>query len=153
METELETRLRGYASQYDRDFPSTTGVERRIIARIAITPLRPARPAIRRWEWGTAGGLVRELAIVAAVLLLASVLVVGATKLRSLQTRTVTPPVESSPPVAKPVQPPAYWTAAVPGLLGSLFAALTTALSDAVRMFEWRPTPHTAAPVSPAASM
>src|SRR5258708_11179355 len=111
MEAELETRLRGYASQYDRDFPSTTGVERRIMARIAITPLRPARPAIWRWEWGTAGGLVRELAMVAAVLLLARVLVVGAPKLRSLQTRTDTPPVGSSPPVAKPVQPPAYWTA------------------------------------------
>ncbi len=102
-ETELETRLRGYAGQYDRDFPSTTGVERRIMARIAITPARPGRPATRKWEWGMAGGLVREVAIVSALLLLASLL--------SLQTRTVTPPVTATPPVAKPVQPPAYWTA------------------------------------------
>lgn len=109
--TEIEVRLRDYARQYDRDFPSTTGVERRIMARIAITPSRPERASIRRWEWGAAGGLVREVAIVAALLLLAGVLVVGATKLRSLQTRTVTPLVTATPPVGKPAQPPAYWMA------------------------------------------
>jgi photosystem II stability/assembly factor-like uncharacterized protein len=111
METELEGRLRGYARQYDRDFPSTSGVERRIMARIAIAPSRPDRTITRRWEWGPAGGLMREVAIVAALLLLAGVLVVGASKLRSLQTRTVSPPVTATPPVGKPVQPPAYWTA------------------------------------------
>jgi photosystem II stability/assembly factor-like uncharacterized protein len=111
METQLEARLREYARQYDRDFPSTSGVERRIIARIAITPARRARASIRRWEWAAAGGLMREVAIVAALLLLAGVLVVGATKLRTLQIRTVTPPVRATPPVGKPAQPPAYWTA------------------------------------------
>jgi photosystem II stability/assembly factor-like uncharacterized protein len=103
--SDLEARLRGYARKYDRDFPSTTGVERRIMARIALTPSRPASRSIVRREWGTTGGLVREVAIVAALLLLAGVLVVGANKLRSLQTRTVTPPV------GKPSQPPAYWSA------------------------------------------
>jgi photosystem II stability/assembly factor-like uncharacterized protein len=106
METNIEARLRGYARQYDRDFPSTTGVERRIMARIAISPSRSTDASIRRWEWGTAGRLLRELAIVAAVLVLAGVLVVGATKLRSLQTRGVTPP----PPVGKLAQPVADWT-------------------------------------------
>jgi photosystem II stability/assembly factor-like uncharacterized protein len=110
METNLEARLRGYARQYDRDFPSTTGVERRIMARIAITPSRSTDPSIRRWEWGTAGSLVRELAIVAAVLVLAGVLVVGATKLRSLQTHTVVPPVTATPPVGKSAQQVADWT-------------------------------------------
>src|SRR5450759_2681013 len=41
----------------------------------------------------------------------------------------------------------------VPVRAGSLLAALTTALSDAVRMLEWSPTPHTGAPFSPAASL
>lgn len=108
--TNLEGRLREYARQYDRDFPSTTGVERRIMARMAIAQSQPPRTR-RRWEWGTAGGLMRELAIVGVLLLLAGVLVVGATKLRSLQPRTVTPPVTATPPVGKPAQPAADWTA------------------------------------------
>ena len=36
--TELEARLRGYALRFDREFPPTASVERRIMARIAITP-------------------------------------------------------------------------------------------------------------------
>jgi photosystem II stability/assembly factor-like uncharacterized protein len=99
--TDLETRLREYARQYDRDFPSTTGVERRIRARMAVAPSQPARTG-RRWEWGAAGGLARELAIVAILVLLAGVLIVGATKLRSLQTRTVTPPVTVTAPAGNP---------------------------------------------------
>jgi photosystem II stability/assembly factor-like uncharacterized protein len=108
--TALEARLREYARQYDRDFPSTNGVERRIMARMAIAPSQPPRTR-RRWEWATAGGLMRELAVVAVLLLLAGVLVVGANKLRALQPRTVTPPVTATPPVGKLPQPPAYWTA------------------------------------------
>jgi len=112
METQLEARLREYARQYDREFPATTGVERRIMARIAIAPSRPDRKSIRRSEWGPAGGLMREVAIVAALLLLASVLVIGASKLRSLQPRSVTQPITATPPVGKPpAQPPAYWSA------------------------------------------
>jgi photosystem II stability/assembly factor-like uncharacterized protein len=109
--TGLEERLRSYAREYDREFPSTNGVERRIIARVSLAPARPARTSSWRWPSGVAGGLVRELAIVAILLLLAGVLVVGATKLRSLPTRTVTPPVTATPQVGKPAQPPAYWTA------------------------------------------
>jgi photosystem II stability/assembly factor-like uncharacterized protein len=109
--TNLEGRLREYARQYDRDFPSTDGVERRIMARMAIAPSPLPRTFTRRWEWATAGGLMRELAIVAVLLLLAGVLVVGATKLRSLQPRTITPPVTATPPVGKPAQPAADWTA------------------------------------------
>jgi photosystem II stability/assembly factor-like uncharacterized protein len=110
--TDLEARLRGYAREFDREFPPTTGVERRIIARIAIAPSRSARASRRPWAWGRAGGLVRELAIVAILLVLAGVLVVGATKLRALQPRTVTPPVTATPPPAgKLTQPSAYWAA------------------------------------------
>jgi photosystem II stability/assembly factor-like uncharacterized protein len=108
--TDLEERLRAYAREYDREFPPTNGVERRIIARISLAPVRPATTSSRRWPWGMAGGLVRELAIVAILLVLASVLVIGATKLRSLPTRTVTPRVTTSPQVGKPALPPAYWT-------------------------------------------
>jgi photosystem II stability/assembly factor-like uncharacterized protein len=110
--TDVEERLRGYAREFDREFPPTTGVERRIIARIAIAPSRSTRASRRAWAWGRAGGLVRELAIVAILLVLAGVLVVGATKLRALQPRTVTPPVTATPPpVGKLTQPPAYWAA------------------------------------------
>lgn len=110
--TDLEARLRGYAREYDREFPATTGVERRIIARIALAPHRTVRSSSPRWAWATAGGLVRELAIVAILVLLAGVLIVGANKLRSLQPRSVTPPVTATPPaVGKPAQPPAYWSA------------------------------------------
>jgi photosystem II stability/assembly factor-like uncharacterized protein len=109
--TSLEERLRAYAREYDREFPGTGGVERRIVARITLAPARSARFSSPRWPWGMAGGLVRELAIVAVLLLLAGVLVVGATKLRSLPTRTVTPPVTATPQISKPALPPAYWTA------------------------------------------
>src|SRR5450759_2573256 len=104
--TDLEARLREYARQYDRDFPSTIGVERRIRARMAVAPSQPTRTS-RRWEWGTAGGLAREVAIVGILVLLAGVLIVGATKLRSLQTQTVTPPVT----VTAPAGIPPDWTA------------------------------------------
>jgi len=108
--TDLEERLRSYAREYDREFPPTSGVERRIIARISLAPARPARTSSWRWPAGMAGGLVRELAIVAILVLLAGVLVIGAAKLRSLPTRTVTPRVTATPQVGKPALPPAYWT-------------------------------------------
>jgi len=108
--TDIEERLRGYAREYDREFPSTNGVERRIIARMSLAPVRPARIPGWRWPSAVAGGFVRELAIVAILLLLAGVLVVGATKLRSLPTRTVAPRVTATPQVSKPALPPAYWT-------------------------------------------
>jgi photosystem II stability/assembly factor-like uncharacterized protein len=109
--TDLEERLRAYAREYDREFPETNGVERRIIARIALAPARSTRLSSPRRPWDMAGGLVRELAIVAILVLLAGALVVGATKLRSLPTRTVTPRVTATPQVGKPAQPPAYWSA------------------------------------------
>jgi photosystem II stability/assembly factor-like uncharacterized protein len=108
--TDLEERLRAYAREYDREFPATNGIERRIIARIALAPAQSARFSSPRWRWGMAGGLVRELAIVAILVLLAGVLVVGAAKLRSLPTRTVTPQVTATPPVGKSAQPLADWT-------------------------------------------
>lgn len=109
--TDLEARLRGYARDYDREFPAVTGVERRIIARIALAPSRSARHSNRRWAWPAAGGVLRELAIVAVLVLLAGLLVIGATKLRSMQPRTITPPVTATPRPAKPAQPTAYWSA------------------------------------------
>jgi photosystem II stability/assembly factor-like uncharacterized protein len=108
--TDIEARLRGYASEYDREFPSTTGVERRIVARIALAPSRSPRPSSQRWAWPWAGGLLRELAIVAILLLLAGVLVVGASRLRSLPTRTVTPRISATPPSGKGAPPLADWT-------------------------------------------
>jgi photosystem II stability/assembly factor-like uncharacterized protein len=109
--TDIEARLRGYASEYDREFPATSGVERRIIARIALAPSESARASRQPWAWGVlAGGLVRELAIVAILVLLAGVLVIGAAKLRSLQPRSVAPQVTATPPVGKGAQPLADWT-------------------------------------------
>jgi len=101
--TELEERLSAYAREYDREFPATAGVERRIIARIALAPSRSVRAPRRPWAWGgLAGGLTRELAVVTILVLLAGVLVVGATKLRSLQPRSVSPPVTATPPAGNP---------------------------------------------------
>jgi photosystem II stability/assembly factor-like uncharacterized protein len=114
--TDLEERLRGYAREYDREFPPTSGVERRIIARIALAPSPSARASRRPWAWGTAGGLARELAIVTILVLLAGVLVVGAAKLRSLQPRSVTPQITSTPPAGKPAQP-------IPDLTGLQFVS------------------------------
>ncbi len=72
---ELETRLRGYAEQYEREFPTTAGLERRIMARITITPRETRRaPTLRL-----------ELALVAVLLLFVAGLVVGIAKLRGLQ--------------------------------------------------------------------
>lgn len=108
--TDLEERLRSYARDYDRGFPTTGGIERRIIARISLAPARPSRTSSWRWPSRAAGGFMRELAIVAILLLLAGVLVVGASKLRSLPARTVTPRVTATPQVSKPALPSAYWT-------------------------------------------
>src|ERR1700716_396679 len=87
--TEVEARLRGYAQEYDREFPSMTHVESRIMARTAITPrslesISPSRPS-----WARTGGLVRELAIACVVLLLVGALVVGVAKLRALPRNNV----------------------------------------------------------------
>jgi photosystem II stability/assembly factor-like uncharacterized protein len=109
--SDFEERLRSYARVYDREFPTTGGIERRIIARISLAPARPSRTSSWRWPSRAAGGFVRELAIVAILVLLAGVLVVGASELRSLPTRTVTPRVAATPQVGKPAQPPAYWSA------------------------------------------
>src|SRR5437660_10535137 len=78
---DVETRLRGYAEEYDRAFPSTARVEGRIMARISITPrdLRAARVA--RPRWSLAGVLVRQLAMVCVLLGAVGGLVRGGTKL------------------------------------------------------------------------
>src|SRR5260370_1054817 len=55
--TEIEARLRGYARQYDQEFPSTARAESRTMARIAITP-RPLARVTEPWrKWGLAGVL------------------------------------------------------------------------------------------------
>jgi len=73
--SEVEARVRGYAHEYDRDFPSTTRVEGRIMARIAITP-RPLEPIpTTPRKWSLAGSLVRDVAIACVVLLLVGLLV------------------------------------------------------------------------------
>jgi photosystem II stability/assembly factor-like uncharacterized protein len=101
--SEVEARLRGYAREYDRDFPSTTRVEGRIMARIAITPrpLEPIPTTPRRWRLA---GLVRDVAIACVVLLLVGLLVVGVAKLRAL-------PRNNVPSVTVPGKAGAYFSA------------------------------------------
>jgi photosystem II stability/assembly factor-like uncharacterized protein len=86
--TDVETRLHEYAQQYDREFPETTNIERRIIARINITPRRSRMSRMQR-----TGILVRELALACVLVLLVAALVVGVTKLRGLEPRPSTPKV------------------------------------------------------------
>jgi RNA polymerase sigma factor (sigma-70 family) len=99
--TDVEARLHEYAQQYDREFPDTTNIERRIMARIATTP-RPSRTPRRE----RAGVLVRELAMVCVLVLLVGALVVGVTKLRGLEPRPGAPKV-----VVPYVPPSAYFSA------------------------------------------
>src|SRR5260370_40068117 len=83
--TETEARLRGYARQYDQEFPSTARAESRTMARIAITP-RPLARVTEPWrKWGLAGVLVRSLAIACLVLIAVGALAVGVTRLRWAQ--------------------------------------------------------------------
>ena len=80
--TEIEARLRGYAEQYDQEFPSTARAESRTRARIAITPRPLARVTEPRRKWALAGVLVRSLAIACLVLIAVGALAVGVTRLR-----------------------------------------------------------------------
>jgi photosystem II stability/assembly factor-like uncharacterized protein len=91
--TELEARIRVYALRFDREFPPTAGVERRIMARIAITPRQSRQPRTLRPEWTRAGGFVRELAMVSVLVLLVGLLVVGAARLRGLEPRPSSPSI------------------------------------------------------------
>ena len=86
---DVETRLRGYAEEYDREFPSTARLEGRIMARTSITPrdLRAARVA--RSRRSLAGVLVRQLAMVCVLLVAVGVLVLGVSKLRAVQRHDV----------------------------------------------------------------
>src|SRR5260370_30853732 len=87
--TEIEARLRGYARQYDQEFPSTARAESRTMARIAITP-RPLARVTEQWrKWGLAGVLVRSLAIACLVLIAVGALAVGVTRLRAAQRHNV----------------------------------------------------------------
>src|SRR6266436_2130434 len=85
--TEIEARLRGYAEQYDQEFPSTARAESRTRARIAITPRPLARVTEPRRKWALAGVLVRSLAIACLVLIAVGALAVGVTRLRGAATR------------------------------------------------------------------
>jgi len=86
---DVEARLRGYAKEYDREFPSTTRIEGRIMARIAITPRDLRRAPSMRPKWTVAGVLVRQLAIVCVLLIFAGLLVVSVTRLRAVQQQNV----------------------------------------------------------------
>ena len=86
--TDVEARLHEYAQQYDREFSDTTNIERRIMARIAITPRQSRTPRMKK-----AGFFVRELAMACVLVLLVAALVVGVTKLRALEPRPGTPKV------------------------------------------------------------
>jgi photosystem II stability/assembly factor-like uncharacterized protein len=86
---EVEIRLRGYAQEYDREFPSTTRVEGRIMARISITPRDLRAGAVVRPRWSLAGVLVRQLALVCVLLIVVGVLAIGVSKLRAMQRHNV----------------------------------------------------------------
>ncbi len=87
--TEIEARLRGYARQYDQQFPSTARAESRTMARIAITPRPLARVTAPQRKWGLAGVLVRSLAIACLVLIAIGALAMGVTRLRAAQRQYV----------------------------------------------------------------
>jgi photosystem II stability/assembly factor-like uncharacterized protein len=99
--SDVESRLHDYAQRYDREFPDTANIERRIMARIAITPRASRTPRRER-----AGVLVRELAMACVLVLLVAALVVGVTKLRGLEPRPASPKVAVPGPL-----PSAYFSA------------------------------------------
>src|SRR2546428_3947403 len=86
---DVESRLRGYAQEYDREFPSTTRVEGRIMARISIAPRVLGAARVMRPRWSLAGVLVRQLAMVCVLLIAVGVLVLGVSKLRAVQRHNV----------------------------------------------------------------
>ena len=102
--TDVEARLRGYAQEYDREFPSTARVEGRIMARIAITPRQQKAIPMTQRKWAVAGALVRELAIACVLLLFVGLLVVGVAKLRAL-------PQHNAPGVNVPGKADVYFSA------------------------------------------
>src|SRR5260370_18977602 len=87
--TEIEARLRGYAEQYDQEFPSTARAESRTMARIAITPRPLARVTEPGRKWAPAIARVRSLAIAWLVLIAVGALAIGVSRLRSAQRHSV----------------------------------------------------------------
>ncbi len=92
---ELEQRIRRLGSSYDEAVPPTPGLERRVMARIAIpTRHEPAKPTLRR-----------DLALAGALLLFIAALAAGVTELRSnrqavhtnLPTPTAQPTTSATP--------------------------------------------------------
>ena len=102
--SDVEARLRGYAEEYDRQFPPTVQAESRIMARIAITPRDVAPASALRRKGVLAGVLVRQLALVCVLLIFVGLLVVGATKLRAL-------PRPNVPIGGVPTRPDVYFSA------------------------------------------
>lgn len=86
---DVEARLRGYAQEYDRVFPSTARMEGRIAARISITPRDMRAAHVPRPRWSFAGALVRQLALVCVLLIAVGALVVGVSRLRAAQQHNV----------------------------------------------------------------
>jgi photosystem II stability/assembly factor-like uncharacterized protein len=62
---DLETRLHADAQELDRDFPGTDSLERRILARVAITARDKRRAPTRLQELALAGLLVGTVALLA----------------------------------------------------------------------------------------
>jgi photosystem II stability/assembly factor-like uncharacterized protein len=102
--SDIEARLRGYAEEYDRQFPPTMQAESRIMARIAITPRDVAPASALRRKGVLARVLVRQLALVCVLLIFVGLLVVGATKLRAL-------PRPNVPIGGVPTRPDVYFSA------------------------------------------
>jgi len=71
--TDLESRLRRYAADFDQEVPADGGLERRILARIAVTSPEP-RPRAR---------FLRELALAALLLLFVTAVGITIVKLRT----------------------------------------------------------------------
>ncbi len=98
---ELEQRLRIYAQDFDHDFPRAASLDRRIMARVAITA-REERRALT---------LPQELALAGLVVVAVALLVIGIARVREM-TQPVpahpTPSVRSNPVPATALFPPSF---------------------------------------------
>lgn len=101
IQMDVETRLKADGHGLDRDFPSVDILERRILARIAITPREERRRPT----------LPQELALAGLFVVAVALLAIGVARLRAL-TQPVpahpTPSVRSGPVPAAALFPPSF---------------------------------------------
>ena len=122
---ELEQRIRRLGASYNDTVPPTPGLERRIVARIAIpTTHEPPKPTLRR-----------DIALAGALVLLVAAIAFGVTELRGRQLAThATPTIVSPSPTSlvtatPPPQVPAIDLDAA-GLTSNLVTPLNIQATD-----------------------